>query len=89
MSSDKDEEKTEHLKFKIVFLGDAAVGKTSLTRQLAHLEVQTQWVLLCCFASEPAGVLAAPSSRLAKSYLRPDLRNRVLVHMQVPANVRS
>lgn len=60
MNSDNEESETEHLKFKIGILGDAAVGKTSLARRLAHLEVQTQWVLLllcmrtCCLASGSA-----------------------------------
>jgi hypothetical protein len=65
MSSDNEETETEHLKFKVVVLGDAAVGKTSLARQLAHLEIQTQWVLLlllcmctCCLARKAEQVLS-------------------------------
>lgn len=46
MGSENGEEETQHFKFKIVLIGDTEVGKTSLARHLAHLGVQTQWVLL-------------------------------------------
>lgn len=32
------------LKFKIVLLGDACVGKTSLLQRLLHAEFHTEWV---------------------------------------------
>lgn len=38
MMSSEEEEALERLKFKIVVLGDAAVGKTSLMWRLVHAQ---------------------------------------------------